>query len=78
MKMKRKKRDDTKLICDVGELSGLFNDSSSLEIFLSKVVDLIAEHMHSEVCSIYLYQDHAKKLVLIAGMNGLFFISLNF
>ncbi len=60
------KRDHTKLLCDFGELSGLFVDSSSLETFLQKIVEMISEHMHSEVCSIYLYYEDTEELVLKA------------
>ena len=61
------KRDYTKMICDIGELSGLFEDSSSLEAFLQKIVEMIAGHMHSEVCSIYLFDEQEQKLVLKAN-----------
>ena len=69
--MNKKNKDRTSLICDIGELSGLFTDSTSLDTFLAKVVDMIAEHMHSEVCSVYLYYEDTKELVLSAtkGLN---------
>ncbi len=60
------KRDHTKLICDVGELSGLFTDTRTLEAFLQKIVEMISEHMRSEVCSIYLYYEDIDQLVLKA------------
>jgi phosphotransferase system enzyme I (PtsP) len=59
-------RDHTKLICDIGELSGLFSDTSSLDGFLQKIVEMISEHMHSEVCSIYIYYENSNELVLHA------------
>ncbi len=61
-----KKRDHTKLLCDIGELSGLFSDTPSLEGFLQKTVEMVSEHMHSEVCSIYLYYEETGELVLKA------------
>ena len=66
-----KKRDHTKLICDVGELSGLFKDVTGLEVFLQKIVEMIAEHMHSDVCSIYLFDEQRREIVLKAtkGLN---------
>lgn len=69
--MIRKQRDRTSLICDIGELSGLFTDLTSLDAFLNKVVEMVAHHMHSEVCSIYLYFDQKRELVLSAtkGLN---------
>ena len=47
-------------------MSGLFSDATSLETFLQEIVSLIAKHMHSEVCSIYLYYDESDELVLKA------------
>src|SRR3989338_2577663 len=60
------KRDHTKLICDIGELSGLFADTKTLETFLQKIVEMISEHMQSEVCSIYLYYEDTDQLILRA------------
>ena len=59
-------RDHTKLICDIGELTDIFSDIDSLEAFLQKIVDMVSEHMNSEVCSIYLYYDDSEELVLKA------------
>ncbi len=65
------KRDHTKLLCDIGELSGLFEDALSLDGFLQRIVAMIAEHLHCPVCSIYLYYDESQELVLTAtkGLN---------
>ncbi len=60
------KRDHTKLICDVGELSGLFVDAATLGTFLQKTVEMVAEHMSCDVCSIYLYYEESQELVLRA------------
>ncbi len=62
-----KKRDHTELICDIGELSGLFVDTANLETFLQKIVGMISEHMQSDVCSIYLFYEDAQELVLRAS-----------
>lgn len=64
--MPRTFRDHTKLICDIGELTDIFSDTDSLEAFLQKIVDMVSEHMNSEVCSIYLYYDDTEELVLKA------------
>jgi len=66
-----KSKDHTQLICDISELSGLFTGSTSLDTFLQHIVEMIAEHMHSDVCSIYLYYADTKELVLKAtkGLN---------
>jgi len=65
------KRDHAKLICDIGELSGLFQDAPSMEAFLQKIVELIADHMASDVCSIYLFYEDQNELILKAtkGLN---------
>jgi phosphotransferase system enzyme I (PtsP) len=60
------KRNHAQLICDIGELVGLFVDTTSLEAFLRKIVEMVSEHMGSEVCSIYLFYDETEELVLKA------------
>lgn len=60
------KRDHTKLLCDIGEMSGLFTDAPSLDEFLNNIVGVVAKHMHSQVCSVYLYYDDTKELILRA------------
>ena len=47
------------MLCDVGELGGLFKDAGSLEVFLQKIVEMIAQHMHADVCSIYLFDEQS-------------------
>jgi len=65
------KRDHVKLICDVGELTGLFHDAPGMEDFLQKITAMVTEHMACEVCSIYLYYADNNELVLKAtrGLN---------
>jgi phosphotransferase system enzyme I (PtsP) len=65
----KSKRDNTALICDVGELTGLFSDSTTLETFLQRIVKMIASHMHSDVCSIYLYDEQSKELIMQANIG---------
>lgn len=60
------KRDHAKLICDVGELTGLFHDSPSMDDFLRKITSMISAHMSCEVCSIYLYYPQQNELILKA------------
>jgi len=66
------KRDHTKLICDVGEITGLFHDAPSMEEFLQKITAMVTRHMECEVCSIYLYYANQQELVLKAtqGLNA--------
>ena len=59
-------RDHTRLMCDVGELSGLFSDATSLQAFLQKTVEMVVDRMQSDVCSIYLYHEDSGELVLTA------------
>jgi len=65
------KRDHTKLICDVGEIIGLFHDAPSMEEFLQKITGMVTRHMECDVCSIYLYYADQHELVLKAtkGLN---------
>ncbi len=58
--------DHMKLLCDFGELSWTFNDSASIESFLQKIVAMVADHMNAAVCSIYLYDENIRKLILRA------------
>lgn len=59
-------KDNVDLICNIAELAGLFKKSSSLEDFLQTVVSVVAYHMRSAVCSVYLYDDKSKEIVLTA------------
>ncbi|MBF0569735.1 MAG: phosphoenolpyruvate--protein phosphotransferase [Candidatus Omnitrophica bacterium] len=60
------KRDHSKLICDIGELTALFTDTASLDTLLQKIVGMVSAHMEADVCSIYLYYDDSQELVLKA------------
>lgn len=60
------RKDNVDLICNIGELAGLFEKSSSLEDFLQTVVSIVAYHMRAAVCSVYLYEDDKQDLVLTA------------
>ena len=61
-----KKKDHSQLLCGFAELTGLFADVSTLENFLKRTVEMVAEHMQADVCSIYLYQEDTGELVLKA------------
>lgn len=60
-----------KLLCDIGELSWIFTDSRNLDMFLEKIVFMVANHMKTDVCSVYLYDELTQKLTLRAtkGLN---------
>ena len=54
------------MICDIAELSSLFEKSSSLDDFLQAAVSVVAYHMQAAVCSIYIYDDKERLLTLRA------------
>ena len=58
--------DHMKLLCDFGELSWTFTYSDSIEAFLQKIVTMVADHMAADVCSIYLYDENNRRLILKA------------
>lgn len=53
------------MLCDISDLNQLFEEES-IEMCMQKTVDMVAEHMMAEVCSIYLYSEAEKKLTLRA------------
>lgn len=57
--------DHIKMLCDIGELNGLLGETT-VEDCLSRTVDMVADHMRAEVCSIYLYDEISEELVLKA------------
>ena len=59
-------RDHAKLICDIGELAAIITDASDLDAMLQKIVDTAARHMEADICSVYLYDEAGKQLVLRA------------
>lgn len=64
--MPGKDADHFNLLFDIGELSELVTASDDLENFLQLAVDLVAKHFMVPVCSIYLYNEHSRRLVLSA------------
>jgi len=65
----RKKTFD--LLCNVGELTGLFQKSTNIKGLLHLTVKIISRHMQTEACSIFLLDKNNNKLVLRAtvGLN---------
>lgn len=64
-------KDNVALMCDIGELVGLFDFEAGLDAFLEKAVSMVAWHMRAAVCSIYLFEAETQELVLRAnqGLN---------
>ncbi|MGA1844832.1 MAG: phosphoenolpyruvate--protein phosphotransferase [bacterium] len=58
--------DHMQLIYDIGELSGIFAESASIETVLQRIVVLVAEHVRADVCSIYIFDEEAEELLLKA------------
>ncbi len=70
--MRRSEKDILGLLCDIGEMSARLAGSSDLPAILDQIVQMVANHLHSDVCSIYLYDDQSEQLVLRAtvGLNA--------
>jgi phosphotransferase system enzyme I (PtsP) len=69
--MTGQRRDLMNMLCDLSDLSALVTGSQSIENFLQRTVELVANNLGTPVCSIYLYDDAADELVLKAtvGLN---------
>ena len=65
------KPDHLDFLCDVGELTAVVTDSADLGACLQRLTTLVAQHLHTAVCSIYLADDSGQSLVLRAtvGLN---------
>ena len=61
--------DHVKMLYDISELNNLFAESISIESFLQKIVQMVADHVNAEVCSIYMYNESDKELVLKATVG---------
>jgi len=59
-------KSDVNMICDVAELSSLFEKSRGLDDFLQATVGAVAGHMNAAVCSIYIYDEKSRMLTLRA------------
>lgn len=63
------RKDNVDLVCNVAELSALFESSSSLSDFLQSVVELVADHMLTDVCSIYMLGSEQAELEMVANVG---------
>jgi phosphotransferase system, enzyme I, PtsP len=64
--MRNADRDYLSLLYDIGELSGLIRESTDIQNLLDRTVTMISERLQAEVCSIYLYDEETRELVLKA------------
>jgi phosphotransferase system, enzyme I, PtsP len=69
--MRNAERDYLSLLYDIGELSGLIRESTGIQNLLDRTVATISERLQADVCSIYLYDEETRELVLKAtkGLN---------
>ena len=61
--------DYIKLLLDIGELDWVFKGANTIETLLNNIVELIARRMKANICSIYLYEEEKKELVLRANVG---------
>jgi len=66
----KKENKNFELLCDMAELTALFESKSSLPEFLSDVVGMVGAHMRSDVCSVYLYH-HQEDALILRATKGL-------
>ncbi len=59
------------LLCDIGDLADLLAESPDIEDFLRRTVRMVSDHLDADVCSIYLFDETLKELILTAtkGLN---------
>jgi phosphotransferase system enzyme I (PtsP) len=57
------------LLADAGEVLSLLAGSTDVASFLDRTVAMVAEHLHADVCSIYLYDEATRRLTLAATMG---------
>jgi phosphotransferase system enzyme I (PtsP) len=69
--MQNTDRDHLGLLYDIGELAALIRESTDITNLLERTVTAISKHLKAEVCSIYLYDQETRELVLKAtkGLN---------
>ena len=61
-----KKRDHLDFLCTVGELGAILAGSADVIGVLHRLVELVAQHMQADVCSVYLYDNATRELVMRA------------
>jgi len=51
------------MLCDVGELAARLAGSTDVRSFLDQITAMVADHLDSDVCSIYLFEESTRELV---------------
>lgn len=69
--MRNTDRDYLNLLYDISEFSGLIRESTDIQNLLDRTVMMISQRLQAEVCSIYLFDEETRELVLKAtkGLN---------
>jgi phosphotransferase system, enzyme I, PtsP len=64
------KTNHLQMLRDVEEIHHLFSETRNIDGFLTRIVEMVASHLHTVVCSIYLY-DEEKQTLSIKANTGL-------
>jgi phosphotransferase system enzyme I (PtsP) len=54
------------MLCDISELHAVLAHSEDTSGYLQQIVDMVARHLNTDICSIYLYNDSDQQLTLSA------------
>lgn len=67
--MKKPEGNHLSMLCDMSEIASLLAGSENMESFFNHTVVMVAEHLHVPLCSIYIYDDETRELVLKAALG---------
>jgi phosphotransferase system enzyme I (PtsP) len=67
----KEERNHFNLLYDISELATILTGSDNIDHFLHRTVEVVSRHLDADVCSIYLFDEGTKELVLKAtvGLN---------
>lgn len=65
-------RDYLSLVKEMGNFTALLVESRDIQTFLDRMVQIVASHLESDVCSVYLFDNDSQLLILKAtvGLNA--------
>ena len=67
--MPQAEHDHLSLLYDIGELAVSMRANPDIPQLLNQVLEKVSEHLKAEVCSIYLYDEASRELVLKATIG---------
>lgn len=67
--MKKNLDNHLSMLCDMSEIASLLAGSENMESFFNHTVVMVAEHLRVPMCSIYIYDDETRELVLKATLG---------